>query len=51
MKSTHTSSMFTSLTETEEANLCGGTAVVSVKTGTVKKGSTGKREQVEKGII
>ncbi|MEH1928665.1 hypothetical protein [Nostoc sp.] len=41
MKSAQTSSMFTSLTETEEASLCGGTAV-SVTQGTVTKGKTGK---------
>ncbi|MEH2371538.1 hypothetical protein [Nostoc sp.] len=42
MKSAQTSSMFTSLTETEEASLCGGTAIVSITKGTVKKGTTGK---------
>ncbi|MHC5718423.1 MAG: hypothetical protein ACYTX0_41680 [Nostoc sp.] len=42
MKSTQTSSMFTSLTETEEASLCGGTPIVSITKGIVKKGATGK---------
>ncbi|MDF5737480.1 MULTISPECIES: hypothetical protein [unclassified Nostoc] len=41
MESTQTSSMFTSLTETDEASLCGG--VVSITKGTVKKGAAGKK--------
>jgi len=43
MKSAQTSSMFTSLTETEEASLCGGISIISITKGTVKKGTTGKK--------
>ncbi|MEH2415082.1 hypothetical protein [Nostoc sp.] len=41
MKSAQTSSMFTSLTETEEASLCGGISIINNTKGTVIKGKAG----------